>query len=82
MNILVSVKKNKRAMMALYCSPEYHITQGEYDLAEEHFCKIILKSSHRPRRRCCYFKGFSIFSSGGHSVQRRRTILAILVKGY
>ena len=49
--------------MALYCSPEYHITQGEYDLVEEHFCEIILKSSHRPRR-CCYFKGFSIFSSG------------------
>ena len=38
--------------MALYRSPEYHSIQGEYDL-EEHFCKIILKSDHRPRRRCC-----------------------------
>ena len=27
------------------------------------------------------FKGFSIFSSDGHFVQRSRTILAILVKG-
>ena len=27
------------------------------------------------------FKGFSIFSSGDHFVQQRRTILAILVKG-
>ena len=26
-------------------------------------------------------KGFSIFSSGGHFVQRSRTILAILVEG-
>ena len=25
-------KNNKRAMMALYRSPEYHSTQGEYDL--------------------------------------------------
>ena len=24
--------ENKRAMMALYPSPEYHSTQGEYDL--------------------------------------------------
>ena len=28
------------------------------------------------------FKGFSIFSSGGHFVQRSRTILAILVEGH
>ena len=27
------------------------------------------------------FKGFSIFSSGGHFVQQSRTILAILVEG-
>ena len=25
-------KKNKRDMMALYLSPEYYSTQGEYDL--------------------------------------------------
>ena len=28
------------------------------------------------------FKGFSIFSSGGHFVQQSSTILAILVKGH
>ena len=28
------------------------------------------------------FKGFSIFSSGGHFVLQSRTILAISVKGY
>ena len=28
------------------------------------------------------FKGFSIFSSGGHFVQRSGTILAILVEGH
>ena len=28
------------------------------------------------------FKGFSIFSSGGHFVQRSRAILALLVKGH
>ena len=43
--------------------------------------EIILKSAHWPRRRCC-LKGFSIFSSDGHFVQRSRTILAILVEGH
>ena len=28
------------------------------------------------------FGGFSIFSTGGHFVQRSETILAILVEGY
>ena len=28
------------------------------------------------------FKGFSIFSSGDHFVQRSRSILAILIEGY
>ena len=28
------------------------------------------------------FKGFSIFSSGGHFVQRNKTISAILVEGH
>ena len=28
------------------------------------------------------FKGFSIFSSGGHFVQRSATILAIFVEGH
>ena len=44
---------------------------------KDHFCEMILKSSHWPRRRCRLFLFFSIFSSGGHFVQRSRTILAI-----
>ena len=28
------------------------------------------------------FRGFSIFSSGGHFIQQSKTILVILVKGY
>ena len=49
--------------------------------SKEHSCEIILKSAHRPRRRC-RLKGFSIFSFDGHFVQRSGTILAILVKGH
>ena len=48
---------------------------------KEHSCVIILKSADWPRRRC-YFTSFSIFSSGGHFVQRSGTILAILVEGH
>ena len=47
----------------------------------KHFCEIILKMHNRPMRRC-RLKTFSILSSGGHFVQRNRTILAILVKGH
>ena len=36
---------------------------------KEHFCEIILKSGSWPKRRC-HFKGFVIFSSGNHFVQR------------
>ena len=51
---------------------------------KEHFCGIILKSGHWPKRRCHLklFFFFSIFSSGDHFVQRNRTILAILVEGH
>ena len=49
--------------------------------SKDHFCDIILKSAHWPRRRYC-LKGFSIFSSDDHFVQRSRTILAILVEGH
>ena len=51
---------------------------------EEHFCEIILKLGHWPRRRCglMLFIFFSIFSSGGHFVQSSRIILAILVNGH
>ena len=34
---------------------------------KEHFCEIILKSGHKPSRRCC-LKVFSILSSGSHFV--------------
>ena len=44
---------------------------------KEHFCEIILKSGQE-----IAFKGFSIFSSGGHFVQWSRTFFAILVKGH
>ena len=47
----------------------------------KHSCEIILKLAHWPGRRCC-LKGFSIFSFDGHFVQRRGTILAILVEGH
>ena len=49
--------------------------------SKEHSREIILKSAYWPRRRCC-LKGFSIFSSAGHFVQRSGTILAILEEGH
>ena len=49
--------------------------------SKEHSCEIILKLAHWPKRRC-HLKGFSIFSSDGHFVQRGGTILAILVEGH
>ena len=57
-----SVKKlNKRAMMALGRSPEYHWNQ------------IILKSVHRFSRRS-RLKLFSIYSPGGHFVPQSGTV--------
>ena len=47
----------------------------------EHFCKIILKSGHLPRKRS-HLKLFSILTSGGHFVQWSGTALAILVKDH
>ena len=47
---------------------------------EKHFCEITLQSGHWHGR--CQLKVFSIFSSGGHFVQRSGTILAILVEGH
>ena len=48
---------------------------------KEHFCEIILKLGHWPRRRC-RLKVFLFFSFGGHFVQRSRTIFAILEEGH
>ena len=49
--------KNKRAMMALGCSPEYHWNQ------------IISESVHRFSSRS-RLKLFSIYNPGGHFVQQ------------
>ena len=53
-------KVNKRAMISLGRSPEYHWNQ------------IISKSVHRFSRS--RLKLFSIYSPGGHSVQQSRTV--------
>ena len=58
-----------------------HFSNFSRGSSKEHFCEIILKWANWPWRRC-RFTSFSIFSSGGHFVQRSRTILAILVKGH
>ena len=60
---------NKRAMMALGRSPEYHWDQ------------IISKSVHRFSRRSL-LKFFSIYSPGGHFVQQSRTVWAIFVDSH
>ena len=48
---------------------------------KEPSCKIISKSMNWIRWRS-HFKVFSIFSSGGHLVQRSRTLRAILVDSH
>ena len=58
--------------------PQWQFGRGS---SKKHFCEILLKSAHRPRRRC-RLKGFSIFSFDGHFVQRSGTILAILVESH
>ena len=58
---MVKHRNNKRAMMALGRSPEYHWDQ------------IISKSVHRFSRRSS-LKLFSIYSPGGHFVQQRGTV--------
>ena len=61
MEIDILTKQNKRAMMALGRSPEYHWNQ------------IISKSVHRFSRRS-RLKLFSIYSHGGHFVQQSGTV--------
>ena len=66
LNLLISSDQedgylNKRAMMALGRSPEYHWNQ------------IISKSVHRFSSRS-RLKLLSIYSPGGHFVQQSRTI--------
>ena len=50
------------------------------ELPKEPFCEITSKSVHRSSRRS-RLKLFSIYSPGGHFVQRSGTIWAILVEG-
>ena len=57
----LELQRNKRAIMALGRSPEYHWNQ------------IISKSVHRFSRRS-RLKLFSIYSHGGHFVQQSRTV--------
>ena len=61
-------------------SEQNHFNQFDRVSLKEHVCEIILKSGHWSRRRC-HLKLFSIFSSGGHSVQWSGTILAIFGRG-
>ena len=58
-----------------------HFSKTGRGSSKEHSGEIILKLAHWPKRRCS-LKGFSIFSSDGHFVQRSGTILAILVEGH
>ena len=48
---------------------------------QEHSCKIISTSVHRFSRRS-RLKLISIYSSGGHFVQRRGIVRAVLVEGH
>ena len=65
-----------------FCSAERnHFSNFGRGSSKEHFCEIILKSTHWSWR-IGRLKGFSIFSSDGHSVQQSGTILAILVEGH
>ena len=54
-----------------------HFSKTGRRSSKEHSGEIILKLAHWPKRRC-RLKGFSIFSSDCHFVQRSGTILAIL----
>ena len=58
-----------------------HFSKTGRRSSKEHSGEIILKLANWPKRRC-RLKGFSIFSSDCHFVQRSGTILAILVEGH
>ena len=58
-----------------------HFSKTGKGSSKEYSGEVILKLAHWPQRRC-RLKGFSIFSSDGHFVQRSGTILAILVEGH
>ena len=67
--------------MAIFSVKQNDFSNFGKGLLEEHFCEIILKSGHLPKRRYC-FKVFLLFRSGCHFVEWQGKILAILVKGH
>ena len=62
--------------LALAATLFSRVEQFEHCFSKEHFCEIISKLALEEMS----FYDFSIFSSGGHFVQRSRTILAIFDK--
>ena len=64
-------------MAAIFSVQQKDFSNLGRESLKEQVCEIILKSGHWPRRRF-----FSIFSSGGHIVQRSKMIFAILVEGH
>ena len=62
--------------LALTATLFSRVEQFEHWFSKEHFCEIISKLALEEMS----FYEFSIFSSGGHFVQRSRTILAIFDK--
>ena len=58
-----------------------HLSDFGRELAKEHFCEIISKSVHHSSRRSC-LKLFSIYSPGGHFVQRSGAVWANFVDSH
>ena len=69
------------ALVAIFSAEQNHFSNFGRGSIKEHFCEIILKSTHWPWRRGL-LKSFSIFSSDSHFVQQSETIQAVLVKGH
>ena len=64
-----------------YLAERNYFSNGGRESHKEHFSEIILKTGHWSTR--CRFKIFFLFlGSGGHFVQRNKTILAILSEGH
>ena len=67
--------------MAIFSAERNHFNNFGRGSHKEHFCENVLKSGYWSRRRC-HLKVFLFFSSGGHFVQRSKTILEILVESH
>ena len=68
------------AFQPFYLSGRYHFSNFGRVSPKEHFYET-LEIGHWPWLEMS-FKGFPIFSSGGHFVHRSKTILAIKVQGH